>query len=132
MLMLMWAMRDAVDPEIIDVLLEGGCEVELDEEPFLGVYQEIPIMRLACFAKDNAKLQISAAHKICQRMRDVDKEIKGETPLSFCLHALREDIAMVILQYGAKGKARRGEFKEVVTWKELLRPAYEPPEGLKD
>ncbi|KAH7165356.1 ankyrin repeat-containing domain protein [Dactylonectria macrodidyma] len=126
-LMLTLAMSNREDPEIVDMLLDAGAQVEVDEDPFQGSYLEIPIMMLLSFAPKNAELQARIAHRICKRMKNVDAMIEGETPLLFYLHARRIDIAKVILQYGADWKTRRHEFAED-TFRELLGSSYEPPE----
>ncbi|RSL59140.1 hypothetical protein CEP54_007437 [Fusarium duplospermum] len=115
-LLLADALRPGHNQEVVKLMLEAGAEADVDEDPYEGHIEHLPIMNLTLRGSNPlyAREEAQVAHMVCEKAKNINMVVEGHPALWHYVRAGRQDIGQVFIEHGADPQKARVEVRDTV------------------
>ncbi|KAJ4314402.1 Nitrogen permease reactivator protein [Fusarium piperis] len=115
-LLLADALKPGHNQEVVKLLLDAGAEADVDEDPYEGPIEHLPIMSLTLRGSNPlyAREEAQVAHMVCERVKNMDVVVDGHPALWHYVRAGRQDIGQVLIEHGADPQKANVEVRDTV------------------
>ncbi|UPK93248.1 hypothetical protein LCI18_004183 [Fusarium solani-melongenae] len=115
-LLLADALRPGHNQEVVKLILDAGAEADVDEDPYEGRIEHLPIMNLTLRGSNPlyAREEAQVAHMVCGRAKNIDVVVDGHPALWHYVRAGRQDIGQVLIEHGADPQKANVEVRDTV------------------
>jgi ankyrin repeat protein len=115
-LLLADALRPGHNQEVVKLMLDAGAEADVDEDPYEGRIEHLPIMNLTLRGSNPryAREEAQVAHMVCERAKNINVVVDGHPALWHYVRAGRQDIGQVLIEHGADPQKANVEVRDTV------------------